>query len=206
MKSLNKSLPLLLLGFLSGCGSMTTRQPEPGRALIDATPEKEKRDRIDGIRIVSVNGRAVRGTECSLNPGRNCVRLGFNWPQGGRQELDLRFHAVAGHVYFVQYHVHPPYVDRLKQTSRWDERSRRFGDAVDEAAMVFAPLFLAWGGANTVEKATSQARELSKPAEYVDVMVVAKNSPEGIVRRVRAYPDGRVEAESWAACARMGHP
>ncbi len=61
-------------------------------------------------------------------------------------------------------------------------------------------------GASAVQRVTSQARELAKPADYIDVMVVAKNSPEGIVRRVRAYPDGRVDEKPWAAHAQMGPP
>lgn len=203
-------LTLILLAALPGCSTMTTRQPEAGRALIDVTPEEEKRDRIDGIRIVSVNGQPARGTEASLAPGRNCVKLGFNWPQGGRQELDLQFYAVAGHVYFAQYCVHPPYVNRLRQRTRWDECVGEIGrgskgDAA-QAGALFIPPILVLATANTIEKLGSQAREFSKPADYIDVMVVAKHSPEGVVRRVRAYPDGRVDARPWDAQAQMGPP
>ena len=47
---------------------------------------------------------------------------------------------------------------------------------------------------------------------HIDLMVVAEHSSQGIVRKFRAYPDGRVDGKPWAAWARMqapssnGHP
>ena len=38
-----------------------------------------------------------------------------------------------------------------------------------------------------------------KPAEYVDVSVISEDPTEGVVRRVRAYPDGRVDSKPWDA-------
>jgi hypothetical protein len=193
----NGTLILFLLVALPGCSSMTNPQPEPGRARIDVRPEKEKRDRIDGIRIVSVNGQPARGTEASLTPGRNRVRVGFKWPQGGRQELDLDFHAVAGRSYYAEYHVHPPYVNRISQRTKWDESAGRIGrghkGGAAQAGALFVPPILALGAANTVEKVGGEIREQSKPAEHIDIMLVAKNGPEGVVRYLRAYPNGQVE-------------
>jgi len=40
-----------------------------------------------------------------------------------------------------------------------------------------------------------EVREQSKPANYIDIRVVAKDSREGVVRHFRAYPDGRVDAK-----------
>lgn len=212
-----RSIVFLLLVILPACSTMSTRQPDPGHALINATPEKSERDRLDGIRLVSINGRPAPGTKASLTPGRNNVKIRFTWPQGGRQEVDLRFHATEGHLYSVQYDVHPPYVNRFRQPTRWDESASELtgglanlidgGDPGDaKAAGFFIPVYLALGTANTIERVTSHAGERSKPADYIDIMVVAKNSPEGIVRRVRAYPDGRIDARPWAAQAQMGRP
>ena len=72
---------------LAGCASTIRTPPPPGHALIDATPDLDRRDRIDGIHLVSVNGTRIRGTETTLVPGRNTVRLGFRWPQGETRKL-----------------------------------------------------------------------------------------------------------------------
>jgi hypothetical protein len=44
------------------------------------------------------------------------------------------------------------------------------------------------------------------PAHYIDLIVVCRQNPEGIVRRVRAYPDERVDAAPWAAHAQRKAP
>lgn len=53
---------------------------------------------------------------------------------------------------------------------------------------------------NFAQRMSDQARNVPRPAEYVDLLVVATKDLDGVVRRVRAYPDGRVDSASWAAC------
>ena len=194
---------------LDGCAPATYQPPPPGRALIDATPDSSHRDRIDGIRIVSVNGNAVRGTRTPLNPGRNTVRIGFRWPQGGEQEVDLTFHAVAGSSYIVQYDVFPPHANRLGERTDLEDAA---GDVLalsggsGETAMFLAPPALALWGAGWVKRGANEVEEHHKPAQYMDLMVVCRHNREGIVRRVRTWPDGRIDAAPWAAHAQMTAP
>lgn len=208
------SIPLSLLAGctlagLSGCASTTHDAPPPGRALIDATPDSSRRDRIDGIHLVSVNGIPVNGTQTALNPGRNSVRIGFRWPQGGNQEVDLVFHAVAGSTYIVQYDVFPPYANRMAEPTDLEKRAGEvagLSQGSGEAMLLVGPPALALWGAGFVKRGANEAAEHHKPAQYIDLMVICRRSGEGIVRRVRAYPDGRVDAAPWAAHAQMKAP
>lgn len=206
--------PLALLagcvfGALAGCASTTHDPPPPGRALIDATPDLDRRDRIDGIHLVSVNGTPVHGSQTTLKPGRNSVRIGFRWPQGGDQEVDLLFHAVAGSTYIVQYDVFPPYANRMGEPTDLEHRAGEVAGlsrGSGEAMLLVGPPALALWGAGFAKRGANEAAEHRKPAHYIDLMVICRHSGEGIVRRVRAYPDGRVDAAPWAAHAQMQAP
>lgn len=197
------------LAGLSSCASTTHDAPPPGRALIDATPDSSRRDRIAGIHLVSVNGTPVHGTQTALTPGRNTVRIGFRWPQGGNQEVDLVFYAVAGSTYIVQYDVFPPYANRMAEPTDLEKRAGEvagLSQGSGEAMLLVGPPALALWGAGYVKRGANEAAEHHKPARYIDLMVICRRSGEGIVRRVRAYPDGRVDAAPWAAHAQMRAP
>ena len=197
------------MAVLSGCASTTQDPPPPGRAVIDATPDPDRRDRIDGIRLVSVNGTPAHGTQTTLAPGRNTVRVGFRWPQGGNQEVDLVFHAVAGSVYIIQYDVFPPYANRMGEATDLEQRAADvagLSQGSGEAMLLVGPPALALWGAGYLQRGANEAAEQRKPAHHVDLMVICRKSGEGIVRRVRAYPDGRVDAAPWAAHAQMKAP
>jgi hypothetical protein len=202
-------LAATFIACLSSCASTTHDPPPPGQALIDATPDLDRRDRIDGIQIVSVNGIPKHGTQTALTPGRNTVRVGFRWPQGGSQEVDLVFHAVAGSRYIIQYDVFPPYANRMDESTDLEHRA---GDVAGlaqgsgEAMLLFGPPALVLWGAGYLKRGANEAAEHRKPAHYIDLMVVCRQNAEGIVRRVRAYPDGRVDAAPWAADAQMKAP
>ena len=202
-------LALAALAGLSSCASTTHDAPPAGRALIDATPDLDRRDRIDGIHFVSVNGSPVQGTQTALNPGRNTVRLGFRWPQGGNQEVDLVFYAVAGSTYFIQYDVFPPYANRMGEPTELEHRA---GDVAGlaqgsgEAMILVGPPAFALWLPGFLKRGANEAAEHRKPAHYIDLMVICRQSGEGIVRRVRAYPDGRIDASPWAAHAQMTAP
>lgn len=202
-------LAATFIACLSSCASTTHDPTPPGQALIDATPDLDRRDRIDGIQIVSVNGIPKHGTQTALTPGRNTVRVGFRWPQGGSQEVDLVFHAVAGSRYIIQYDVFPPYANRMDESTDLEHRA---GDVAGlaqgsgEAMLLFGPPALVLWGAGYLKRGANEAAEHRKPAHYIDLMVVCRQNAEGIVRRVRAYPDGRVDAAPWAADAQMKAP
>ena len=66
-------LAATFIACLSSCASTTHDPPPPGHAQIDATPDPDRRDRIDGIQLISVNGIPTRGTKTALTPGRNTV-------------------------------------------------------------------------------------------------------------------------------------
>lgn len=183
--------------FLSSCASTTDRPPAPGMAMFDATPDAERRDRIDGIRVASINGRPVRGSEHQLAPGRNRVRVGFKWPQGGDQEVDLPFNARPNKTYVVYYDVHPPYVNRLEQGGALDAATGELVGAaalMDVGAIVMLYPIAATGAGAVMTRVGHEIAEDSKPASYVDVMVVAQRSLEGVTCRRRVFPDGRIES------------
>lgn len=211
-EAVGQLIPLLAamaIAGLSSCASTTHDAPPPGRALIDTTPDSSRRDRIDGIHLVSVNGIPVNGTQTALNPGRNNVRIGFRWPQGGNQEVDLVFHALAGSTYIVQYDVFPPYANRMAEPTDLEKRAGEvagLSQGSGEAMLLVGPPALALWGAGFVKRGANEAAEHHKPAQYIDLMVICRRSGEGIVRRVRAYPDGRVDAAPWAAHAQMKAP
>lgn len=195
------SLSLLLAAgivalFLSSCASTTTRPPSPGMARFDATPDAERRDRIDGIHVSRINDRPARGSEHELAPGRTKVKVGFNWPQGGAQEVDLQFNARPNKTYVVYYDVHPPYVNRIEQAGIMDATAGEIVNAASQmdvlGALMIYPFAAAGAGAMAV-RVGNEIAEDSKPANYVDVMVVAQQSSQGVVCNRRVYPDGRIE-------------
>lgn len=211
---IRSSIPLALLAGcalagLSSCATTTHDAPPPGRAQIDATPDPDRRDRIDGIHLVSVNGTPVHGTQTALTPGRNTVRIGFRWPQGGHQKVDLEFYAVAGSTYIIQYEVYPPYANRMGEPTDLEHRAGEvagLSQGSGEAMLLVGPPALALWGAGFMKRGANEAAEHRKPAHYIDLMVLCRQNSEGIVRRVRAYPDGRVDAAPWAAHAQMRAP
>lgn len=189
---------LVLLGglFLVSCAGTTNRQPSPGMALVDATPDATYRDRIDHIRVTQLNGEPVRGTEHELSPGKNRMRVGFHWPQGGHQEVDLEFNAKPDINYFIRYNVHPPYTERLGQTGILDATTGEiFGASSGSVADVFLilPAGVAMGTAAMATRVKNEVAEDSRAANYVDVMVVAQHSSQGVACNRRVYPDGQIE-------------
>lgn len=56
---------------------------------------------------------------------------------------------------------------------------------------------------DAIQRGANEIEEQHKPARYMNLMVVSRHGGEGVVRTVRAYPDGRVDAAPWAAWARM---
>ncbi|WP_265595115.1 hypothetical protein [Haloferula sp. BvORR071] len=191
---------------LSACSSSTGSRAPAGLAVLDATPDRGKRDRIKGIHVVSVNRIPVRKDEVVLRPGRNSVRIGYNWPQGGGQEVDLVFHARPDSSYVVQYEPTPAYANRLQEPNQWDEASLEMvstAAGMGEGVVFLLPPAVALLGLGFTQRVGSEIAESRKPATYMDVMVVSKNNGEGIVRRVRAFPDGRVDSATWSAYAQM---
>ena len=189
---------------LTGCASQVAVPQH--RAMIDAKPEREKRDRISSIQLVSVNGSPSHGTQTALQPGRNKVRIRFEWPQGGAQEVDLAFHAKEGQRYFVHYDTMPPSVDRLIESTSLDQAGTDLSAGAayaGEGFVFFLPTVFALWTAGAIQRGANQVAEQHKPARYVDLMVIAHHSSDGVVRTVRAYPDGRVDAAPWAAWAKM---
>ena len=165
-------------------------------AKFDATPDADRRDRIDGIRVAAINDEPTRGSEHELKPGRNKVRVGFKWPQGGEQEVDLDFDANPDKTYVVYYDVHPPYANRLRQGGFLDEAAGGIlhaASGMGEGGALMLPPFIAVGAGAMAVRLGNEIAEESKSADYVDVMVVAQQSREGVTCMRRVYPDGRVE-------------
>jgi hypothetical protein len=194
-----------LLPILASCASTTNLSPPPpGRAVIDAMPEAHRRDRVEAIGLVSINGGSVNGTRSDLTPGPNTVRARFRWPHGFVQEVDLSFYATAGTLYFVNYTVFPP--DSEDSATMAGRFMNSAGHTSDPGVVVLAFIAPLVATVAVGEKIAHRARQASKVATYMDLTVVAHRSSEGIVRQVRAYPDGRVDEKPWAPWAQMRAP
>ena len=78
----------------------------------------------------------------------------------------------------------------------------------DPYAMIFGSLILGPSALATTigDRIDHSVDQHSQAATHIDLMVIAPKSDQGIVRRVRAYPDGRVDAKPWAAWAQMQAP
>ena len=192
---LSAAIACLLLG---SCASTTVTPPPPGSAIIDAEPHAEHRQAIEGIQLLSINGRGVKGTRSVIQPGPNTIKTRFRWPQGLVQEADLRFYATPGIVYFINYDVYSP---RNELPSSAVERAM---EGADSATILMFGVPMAAMAA--VEKIGHGATQQRQSATYIDLAVVAHHSSQGTVRQVRAYPDGRVDEKPWAAWAQMKAP
>ncbi|WP_338690598.1 hypothetical protein [Haloferula helveola] len=181
--------------FLCSCAdsAIRTTPPPPGMGVLDTTPDLPRRDRIDDLRIVAVNGRPAKGDEAELSPGRNRVRVRFSWPQGGQQELDLDFNVRPGKIYAVYCDVDPPLAHHAGALAR-GTGSMLEGADNDPFAPIGAGLAVAAIAPFLVaEASTMRVSDQSAPATRVDLMVVAQHSSEGIVCNRRVYPNGRIE-------------
>ena len=202
MIRLNHLLAVQLAGLMS-CAETSPPHPPAGMAVIDAASPFVAQDRIDHSRILAVNGTKVDRRQFELRPGRNTVRVGFRWPQGGEGQVDLRFYATSGTTYCVSYDPYPPYLER-------GARGDKVYDSVVSAGKSpsLASPFYVWAAAVPLvpNLAVRDARERQRAAERIDVRVIAYRSPQGIVREVRVWPDGRVDETSWARYAQMSPP
>ena len=108
-------MAVLALGLASCAGSKT--RPMAGAAMIDAVSKKDDQTRVRKSRIISVKGAKPHGREAHIAAGLTEVKVRYNWPQGGEQEVDLRFRAHPDRKYFVKYAAFPPSVDKLSGTT-----------------------------------------------------------------------------------------
>ncbi len=159
--------------------------------MIDSTPDPSRSDRITGMKIVSVNGKPTRGEEANLTPGRNQVRVSFSWPKVGRKEVDLDFKVKAGTIYVIYYGVHPLVARNPSHVMAgidhmWDATDPDSAPVILVGSIIMTPLGIA-------ETAAQRGLENNAPSNYVDVMVVAQQSLDGIVCHRRVHPDGGVE-------------
>ncbi|MCF7675837.1 MAG: hypothetical protein K9N23_00950 [Akkermansiaceae bacterium] len=192
----------LLLG---SCVSTTNAPPPAGSAIIDAAPDPRHRDRVEGIELVSINGKSAKGTRCVIEPGLNTIKTRFRWPQGQDQQVQLRFYATPDTIYFIYYDVYPP------STELTNSVAGRIVDSLGEGGAegaVLGTIFLGPPAAviGIGERIGHGVTQHGRPATHIDLMVVAHYSSQGIVRQVRAYPDGRVDEKPWAAWAQMQAP
>ena len=192
----------LLLG---SCAS-TTNTPPPGSAIIDAIPDPEHREGVSKIRLVSINGKSVKGTRSVIEPGIKSIKTQFRWPQGQSQQVDLRFYATPDTVYFIYYDMYPP-------SKEFDSRVARglmtpLNESTDPMAGIFGAIFLAPPAAviGLAERANHSITKRGASTTYIDLMVVARHTSQGVVRRVRVYPDGRIDEKPWRSGAQMQAP
>lgn len=205
LASLAAATACLLLG---SCASTTVAPPPPGSAIIDAKPDADHRKQIEGIEgieLVSINGKSVKGTRSVIQPGPNTIKTRFRWPQGQDQEADLRFYATPGITYFINYDVYPPRNEGF--TSMTEGALDALGSSGDPyAAVVGVFLAVPISAIAVGERIHHGVAQQRQSATYIDLMVVAHHSSQGTVRRVRTYPDGRVDEKPWAAWAQTKAP
>lgn len=202
LASLTAAAACLLLG---SCASTTVTPPPPGFAIIDAKPDPDRRKHIEWIELVSINGKSVKGTRCVIEPGLNTIKTRFRWPQGQDQQLQLRFYATPGTIYFIYYNVYPPSTELTDSVAGRIVDSLGEGDAYGAVwgTVILGPPAAVIGMGERISHGVTQHR---KPAQHIDLMVVARHSSQGIVQQVRVYPDGRVDEKPWAASTQMKAP
>jgi hypothetical protein len=200
----NLALAALCLSLFS-CATKNNEPPPQGAAIIDALPDPEHRKRVEGIELVSVNGKGVRGTRSVIQPGLNTVKTRFRWPHGEMREAGLRFYATPGTVYYINYDVYPPdnklddtMADKIVGSIPTDDPS-----AFIIGTMIMAPAAAVVG---IGERVAHGAATSGQAVTHIDLSVIAHHSGQGTVRQVRAYPDGRVDGKPWAAWAQMKAP
>lgn len=200
----NLALAALCLSLFS-CATKNNEPPPQGAAIIDAMPDPEHPHRIEDIQLVSVNGKGVHGTRSVIQPGLNTVKTRFRWPQGKEGEVDLRFYATPGTVYNINFDEYPP-------TSEFEDGvAGKMMNAVGSSSDPYAGLgaaFIAPVAAvvGTGERLAHYKATHRQAITHIDLSVTAHHSGQGIVRQVRAYPDGRVDEKPWAAWAQMKAP
>lgn len=190
-----KKITLLMGGavfLLLGACASTKTPPPAGLAVIDVKPDANFRKGIGGISLVSINEGKVKGTRSVINPGLNSIKTKFKWPNGWVQQVDLRFYATPGSVYTTHYDVFPPL----------PESRTPMADKVFDGAGMAAPMILP---SAAIIGAGEWVASSSPTSTYIDLVVFGPNS-EGAVRKVRAYPDGRVETKPWSLWAQMKDP
>ncbi len=112
-------------------------------------------------------------------------------------------------VYFIYYDVYPPYTEFANRTGRVSGQVGKGLAATGEPFLLFVGgLFLIPSAAvaTIAERVDHSVDQHSQAATHIDLMVISPKSDQGIVRRVSAYPDGRVDEKPWAAWAQMKAP
>ena len=203
------SVAVVLLMGMTGCGTNSPHtRPSTGVAMIDSRPIPRHRDRIKGMRIISVNGKPGVRREAMIAAGLNTVRVRYDWPQGGSQEVSLRFKARPNVRYSVKYDPFPPTTDQFRGTTELSLAADALGAEAfrlmelrggELAGLVVLTPAIVLGTANYADRIRETAREKFQAAHYVDLMVISEHNAEGVVRRVRAYPSGRVVSKPWEA-------
>lgn len=213
-------LPVVALGSLVSCGSpnysIGTKESHrsassPGggsSARLDAVPRGKNRDRIKRAKLVSVNGAPAKGRSAKVPVGSNSVAISLSLPQGGSMAVPLKFYARANQDYFVRFDPFPPTASQFSGTTDAMVAAGSFLQASASlqemphpvahlaGAVVLAPGILLAAG-DRLYRVGETIREYHSAIKYVDVMVISRNPAEGVVRRVRAFPDGRLLSEKY---------
>jgi hypothetical protein len=182
--------------FLGACASTPKTPPPPGSAIIDVKPDPDRRRGVDGIALVSINGGKAKGTRSVIKPGLNTIKIQFNWPHGQDQQADLQFYATQGTVYTIHYEVYPT---RTKFKSSVAEKMID-GSGLD--IVLVGPLAAITGVGERIAHNVHQNRLSST---YIDLVVLGSLS-EGMARKIRVFPDGRVQTKPWSSWAQMQAP
>lgn len=219
------AMGLSLLGVVS-CGSGTPPvRPTAGGAILNADAGKHHRNRMKDSRIISVNGVSGAGKEAQVAAGLTTATVRYNWPQGGAQEVNLKFRARSDRRYFVKYAAFPPNVEKLSGTTALSTTADGFGQAsfgvMERSMMSYNPVERVAGAAlgaailspavvlGSVDYFSRIGQDIAdkrKAAQWVDMMVISEKEAEGVVRFVRVYPSGKVLWQPWDACSNApGH-
>ncbi|MDG2123249.1 MAG: SGNH/GDSL hydrolase family protein [Verrucomicrobiales bacterium] len=163
-------------------------------ARLETRPVEELGERIKGLEIVSVNGERTGRRSSAIHEGLNQIKTKFTWPQGGTQEVDLTFEARKGKSYFVKFKGFPP-TREVWGGGLAAEDWMEMGSADPYGPVVCVAPVIVWA---VWERLYRAAQVVSPPpANYTDVFVISRDWAEGVVGRVRAYEDGRIDSTTW---------
>ncbi len=179
--------------FLCQCASNRIPELKQGEAYLDASPANKHRAQLTGFRIVSVNGKKARGSATHIPIGPVKAVVAFNWPKVGKKQVPLNFNARQGHVYFMKYDRFPHPDKQGKGLAGVSKGLMTTGAHLHILGFPFFGAGVVVGFVEHVRQGLGIRTRLGRAASYIDLYVISTLSSEGVVRKVRTYPSGRVE-------------
>lgn len=178
---------------LCQCANNRVPKLKPGQAYLDASPSEKHRAELSGFRVVSVNGKKTRGSATAIPSGPVKTVVAFHWPRIGKKRVPLSFTAREGHAYFVKYDRFP-YPGKSSAGLKGVTKGLiATGAKLHMLGLPFIGAGVLTGFVEDVRKNSGITTRTRHAVNYIDLYIISRLSSEGVVRQVRAYPNGKLE-------------